>query len=53
MRKLNHFNISLIKSGIRVLAGFYLVLGYLVICGLLIIFAELFGVIEEIVEETK
>ena len=44
-----HFYISLIKSGIRIVAGAYLVMGDFVIAGLLLIAAELLGILEEIV----
>ena len=44
-----HFYISLIKSGIRIVAGAYLVTGDFVIAGLLLITAELLGILEEIV----
>ena len=44
-----HFYISLIKSGIRIVAGAYLVTGDFAIAGLLLITAELLGILEEIV----
>jgi hypothetical protein len=42
-----HFRISLIKSGLRVLAGLALILSDITVSGILFIGAELFGVIEE------
>ena len=44
-----HLRISLAKSLLRFGAGFYLVLGNLLMAGLLIIFAEVLGVLEELV----
>ena len=44
-----HFYISLIKSGIRIIAGAYLVMGDFAIAGLLLITAELLGILEEMV----
>lgn len=44
-----HFYISLIKSGIRIVAGAYLVMGDFAIAGLLLIAAELLGILEEMV----
>lgn len=44
-----HFYISLIKSVIRIVAGAYLITGDFVIAGLLLITAELLGILEEIV----
>ena len=44
-----HFYISLIKSGIRIIAGAYLVMGDFEIAGLLLIAAELLGILEEMV----
>ena len=44
-----HFYISLIKSGMRIIAGAYLITGDFVIAGLLLITAELLGILEEMV----
>ena len=43
-----HFRISLIKSGLRVLAGLALILSDITVSGILFIGAELFGVLEEL-----
>jgi hypothetical protein len=44
-----HLQISLAKSGIRILAGMVLILGNPALCGGLIIAAEILGVWEELV----
>jgi len=44
-----HFYVSLVKSGIRIVAGLSLMLGYIWAAGVLLIAAESLGVIEEIV----
>ena len=44
-----HLRLSLAKSLLRFGAGFYLILGNLVMAGLLVILAEVLGVIEELV----
>jgi len=44
-----HFYISLVKSGIRIIAGISLVFGMFVWAGALFITAELLGVLEELV----
>ena len=44
-----HFYVSLVKSGFRIGAGIALVRGQLVTAGALLIFAELLGIVEEIV----
>jgi len=44
-----HFYVSLAKSAVRVLAGIGLMQGYIVTAGALLIFAELLGVLEEMV----
>jgi len=44
-----HLRISILKSLLRFGAGFYLVIGNLVIAGLLFIVAEALGILEEIV----
>jgi hypothetical protein len=43
-----HFRISLIKSGLRVLAGLALILSDITLSGILFVGAELFGVLEEL-----
>jgi hypothetical protein len=42
-----HFRISLIKSGIRIIAAWRLIQGDLLAAGLLFIAAELLGIAEE------
>lgn len=44
-----HLRISILKSLLRFGAGFYLVIGNLVLAGLLFIVAEALGILEEIV----
>ena len=44
-----HFFVSLAKSAIRILAGVSLLYGSLVICGVLLIVAEVLGIVEELV----
>ena len=44
-----HLGISILKSLLRFGAGFYLVIGNLVMAGLLFIVAEALGILEEIV----
>ena len=44
-----HFYVSLVKSGIRVIAGACLIGGSLVLAGFLLIFAEILGIVEELV----
>lgn len=48
---MNHTNVSFFKSGLRIFAGAALVGGYVVLSGLLLILAELCGILEEVVEE--
>ena len=43
-----HFRISLIKSGLRVLAGLALILLDITLSGILFVGAELFGILEEL-----
>jgi hypothetical protein len=43
-----HFYVSLVKSGFRI-AGAALIMGSLVVCGALIILAEILGIVEELV----
>jgi hypothetical protein len=44
-----HFYISLIKSAVRIGAGGCLILGDLFAAGVLLIFAEILGIAEEVV----
>lgn len=44
-----HFIVSMIKSGIRIIAGAYLILGDVPMAGGLLILAEVLGVVEEMV----
>lgn len=44
-----HFQISMYKSTLRILAGVGLMLGQPVFCGLFLILAEILGVWEELV----
>ena len=46
---MGHFFVSLAKSAIRMLAGVSLIYGSFVICGALLIAAEVLGVVEELV----
>mgnify|MGYP001309786824 CR=1 FL=1 len=48
---LNHLNVSLVKSALRIVAGVYLCFGSLVTCGILLIAAEALGILEEIVDD--
>ena len=43
-----HFTISLIKSAVRVVAGIDLVLGDVWYAGVLLIIAEILGIVEEL-----
>lgn len=43
-----HFTASIIKSAVRVMAGITLINDQIVFAGCLLIFAELFGIIEEL-----
>ena len=43
-----HFYISLIKSGVRIAAGMYLILGNLLVAGTALIGAEILGILEEL-----
>ena len=45
----NHLKWSLAKSSLRILAGAVLVGQYVVMAGLLLIVAEILGIVEEIV----
>jgi hypothetical protein len=44
-----HFYVSLVKSGFRIGAGIALIRGELVTAGALLIFAEMLGIVEEMV----
>jgi len=44
-----HKYISFVKSGFRILAGIALIYGSVVVAGSLLIFAELLGIVEEMV----
>lgn len=44
-----HFYVSLAKSAIRIAAGICLIKGNIVLAGALIIFAEVLGIVEELV----
>lgn len=44
-----HFYASLVKSGIRVLAGIALIMGNPIVAGAFLIAAEVFGVVEELI----
>jgi hypothetical protein len=44
-----HFFVSLAKSAIRILAGVALIYGSFVICGDLLIVADVLGIVEEVV----
>jgi len=44
-----HFYVSLVKSGLRILAGAVLISGSLYWAGALIITAEILGIVEELV----
>ena len=45
----NHFHVSMVKSGVRIIAGVALIFGDLLLAGILVIVAELLGIVEEIV----
>jgi hypothetical protein len=44
-----HFYVSIVKSAVRIAAGAALIMGSLVVCGALIILAEILGIVEELV----
>ena len=44
-----HFRISIVKSGLRIGAGLTLIKGNMVPAGVLLIIAEVLGVLEEII----
>ena len=45
----NHFYVSIVKSGFRIGAGISLLRGHLFTAGVLLILAEVLGILEEIV----
>ena len=45
----NHFYVSLFKSGLRICAGFALFAGSMQNAGILLVFAEVLGIVEEVV----
>lgn len=47
--KINHKTVSFTKSGLRILAGIFLISGNIIGAGSLFILAELLGILEEIV----
>ena len=44
-----HFYVSIVKSAVRIAAGTALIMGSFVVCGALIIIAEVLGIVEELV----
>jgi hypothetical protein len=44
-----HFYVSIVKSAVRIAAGTALIMGSVVVCGALIILAEILGIVEELV----
>lgn len=44
-----HFYVSLVKSGLRIVAGVFLINGNLLAAGSLLILAEGLGIVEELV----
>jgi hypothetical protein len=44
-----HFYVSIVKSAVRIAAGTALIMGSLVVCGALLILAEILGIVEEVV----
>lgn len=44
-----HFYVSIVKSAVRIAAGAALIMGSLVVCGALLILAEILGIVEELV----
>ena len=44
-----HLRISILKSLLRFGAGFYLIIGNIVMAGVLVIVAEVLGILEELV----
>jgi hypothetical protein len=48
--KANHLNISLIKSGIRIFSALALGMGAFAMAGIGFLVAEIFGIVEELVD---
>jgi hypothetical protein len=44
-----HFYVSLVKSGLRIVAGVFLINGNFLVAGSLLILAEILGILEEMV----
>ncbi len=44
-----HFYVSLVKSAVRIVAGMCLITGNLLMAGICLIFAEMLGIVEELV----
>jgi len=44
-----HLYVSLVKSGLRIVAGIFLIGGNLFIAGSLVVMAEVLGIVEELV----
>ena len=44
-----HFYVSIVKSAVRIAAGTALIMGSVVVCGALLILAEILGIVEEVV----
>lgn len=44
-----HFWVSMVKSAVRIVAGFCLITGNLLMAGVCLIMAELLGIVEEMV----
>jgi len=45
---MRHFYVSLLKSGVRIIAGAQLMAGQIWVAGLLIVAAEFLGILEEL-----
>ena len=45
--------LSIAKSGLRILAGIYLVIGNLLVAGLLLIIAEILGIVGVVDDDRK
>ena len=43
-----HFRVSLVKSGLRIIAGVTLIAGSMFSAGVLLILAEILGIVEEL-----
>ena len=50
---MNHFNVSLVKSVVRICAGVALITLNLILAGALLIVAEILGIIEEFVDKRE